>query len=84
MMWEEMKDLKDAVFFLDLADECSVFYCNAIGSELGGYVHIRGRTGKVVYSYDAKDKTISLSSMSCLEQWEYRCAFIYLSFIFFF
>ncbi|XP_076908724.1 F-box/kelch-repeat protein At1g57790-like [Bidens hawaiensis] len=35
-----MEVLKDAVFFLDLADECSVFYCNAIGSELGGYVQI--------------------------------------------
>ncbi|KAJ0958280.1 hypothetical protein HanPSC8_Chr01g0037191 [Helianthus annuus] len=69
MIWEEMEDLKDAIFFLDLAHDCSVFYRDAIAQELGGYIHILGEVGsKVIYSYDVKDKTISLSSMSYLEQ----------------
>nr|XP_043624482.1 F-box protein At4g00893-like [Erigeron canadensis] len=63
MMWEEMADPKNAVFFVDLVSDKSIFYRHAISSELGGYVHIRDETGKMIYSYDVEDKTISLSSV---------------------
>ncbi|GJW96445.1 hypothetical protein Tco_0178253, partial [Tanacetum coccineum] len=67
MMWEEMKDLKDAIFFLELGDDmASIFYRSYIASELGGYIHILGEMGKVMYSYHVKDKTISISSMLCV------------------
>ncbi|XP_071719886.1 uncharacterized protein [Rutidosis leptorrhynchoides] len=67
IMWKQMVDLKDAVFFVDLAscDNSSVFYYkHAIASELGGYIHIRDDTGKMIYSYDVEDRTISPSYMS--------------------
>ncbi|GJZ54065.1 hypothetical protein Tco_0608950 [Tanacetum coccineum] len=64
MTWEEMEDLKDAVFFIELASDCSIF-CNAeIATELGGYVHILEETGKLLYSYNIKDRTMSLSLMA--------------------
>ncbi|KAL6586477.1 hypothetical protein OROMI_001465 [Orobanche minor] len=62
-MWEEMADLKNAVFFVDLFCNYSIFYHHAIASELEGYVHIRDEMGKMIYSYDVEDKTISLSSV---------------------
>ncbi|PWA84433.1 hypothetical protein CTI12_AA157140 [Artemisia annua] len=67
-MWEGLIDLKDAIFFLDLARDCLVYYRPAISSELGGYIHIRDRMDKVLYSYHVKDNTISLSSMPSLVQ----------------
>ncbi|GJT74206.1 hypothetical protein Tco_1040931 [Tanacetum coccineum] len=76
MVWEEVEDLKDAILFVDLAYDCSVFYRPTIASEAGGYLHIIGKMGKVMYSYNAKDKTISVSSMpsflptSHLSLWE--------------
>ncbi|GKF19940.1 hypothetical protein Tco_0068578 [Tanacetum coccineum] len=60
-IWEEIDDLKDANFFLDLSRDQSVSYSRVIASELGGgYIHIRGKMGKTIYSYHVKDKTISL------------------------
>ncbi|KAJ0635600.1 hypothetical protein HanOQP8_Chr17g0652681 [Helianthus annuus] len=77
MKWEEMVDIKDSIFFVDLAhDYHSVYYNHAIASELGGgYIHIRDQMGKVMYSYDVEDKTISLSCMAAsptshLSLWE--------------
>ncbi|MFS7908673.1 hypothetical protein Hanom_Chr01g00085911 [Helianthus anomalus] len=61
--WEEMKDFKDAAFFLDLAHDYSAFYSAAVPSGLGGYVHFLDRSGKVIHSYDFESKTIALSSM---------------------
>ncbi|XP_022037756.1 uncharacterized protein LOC110940523 [Helianthus annuus] len=63
LRWDEMKDLQDAAFFLDLAHGNSVCYSPAIASGLGGYVHFLDRSGKVIHSYDFKNKTIALSSM---------------------
>ncbi|PWA64733.1 hypothetical protein CTI12_AA342050 [Artemisia annua] len=66
MTWEEMEDLKDATFSLFIDDYlCPKFYSPAIESEFGGYIHIIGEHGKVIYSYHVKDKTLSLSSMPC-------------------
>ncbi|XP_076960740.1 uncharacterized protein LOC143637175 [Bidens hawaiensis] len=76
MRWEEMVDIKDTAFFLDLAHGHSVYYNHAIAPELGGYIHIRDEMGKMMYSYDVEDKTISISSMayptSHLSLWECR------------
>ncbi|PWA54086.1 hypothetical protein CTI12_AA438890 [Artemisia annua] len=81
MMWEEMEDLKDAIFFIELRDD-KAFYSNYmpnIASELGGYIHILDQMGKVMYSTNVKDKTISISAMPCavpkryLSLWE--CSF---------
>ncbi|KAF5823590.1 hypothetical protein HanXRQr2_Chr01g0039991 [Helianthus annuus] len=63
LRWDEMKDLQDDAFFLDLAHGNSAFYSPAIASGLGGYVHFLDRSGKVIHSYDFKNKTIALSSM---------------------
>lgn len=62
-IWEEMEDLKDAVFFVDLARDNLVFYSPSISSELGGYIHMRTDMGKIIYSYNLNDKSISVSSM---------------------
>ncbi|KAK9058796.1 hypothetical protein SSX86_023639 [Deinandra increscens subsp. villosa] len=61
MRWEEMDDLKDASFFFDPAHGYSVYYNSS--SQLGGYVHFLDKSGKVIYSYDYKNRTITLSSM---------------------
>lgn len=61
--WEQMEDLKDASFFLDLAHDYSAFYNAAVPSGLGGYVHFLDIYGKVIHSYDLKSKTIALTSM---------------------
>ncbi|KAF5819032.1 hypothetical protein HanXRQr2_Chr02g0073021 [Helianthus annuus] len=60
--WERMEDLKGAAIFLDLSQH-SMFYSPAIGSELGGYVHLLDKSGKVIQSYDYKNKTVALSIM---------------------
>ncbi|KAL6506991.1 hypothetical protein OROHE_022126 [Orobanche hederae] len=75
VMWKEMVDLKDALFFVDLSRDCSIFYRCAIASGLGGYVHIHYEMYNMIYSYDLQDKTISLSSSklspsSHLSLWE--------------
>ena len=84
IIWEEMVDLKDAVFFVDLSDH-SVYYKPEIASDLGGYIHIRDEMGKILYSYHVKENTISLSSMPSLvlptsnvSLWECRYFFIYI------
>ncbi|GKE45909.1 hypothetical protein Tco_1473193, partial [Tanacetum coccineum] len=78
MIWEEVEDLKDAIFFLDLSYDHSIFYKPGIASEFGGYIHILGEMGKGMYSYHIKDKTVSMSSMpsiasaSYVSLWECR------------
>ncbi|KAI3719507.1 hypothetical protein L6452_20407 [Arctium lappa] len=71
MVWTEIKDLKDTVFFVSLADydinDDLVYSTPPIASELGGgYVHILEETGDEIHSYNIKDKTISMSSTRCL------------------
>ncbi|KAK9073797.1 hypothetical protein SSX86_006391 [Deinandra increscens subsp. villosa] len=69
MMWEEMVDLKDAIFFLEVASGYSTcYYDSLVNSEVGGYVHIIGESGKVIYSYHAKDRTMSVSSTPLVVQ----------------
>ncbi|PWA59168.1 hypothetical protein CTI12_AA382280 [Artemisia annua] len=58
-LWEEMDDLKDGIFCLDLACDHSVSYSRVISSELGGYIHIRCKMGETIYSYYVNDNTIS-------------------------
>ncbi|PWA58987.1 hypothetical protein CTI12_AA395500 [Artemisia annua] len=60
-VWKVIDDLKDSIFYIDLACDYSVFYCPVVASELGGFIHIRGEMGKTIYSYNVKDNTISLS-----------------------
>ncbi|PWA50138.1 hypothetical protein CTI12_AA475980 [Artemisia annua] len=78
-IWEEMDDLKDANFFVDLARDQSVSYSRVIASDLGGFIHIRSEMGEKIYSYHVKDNTISLSSIpspmlptSHVSMWECR------------
>ncbi|PWA83159.1 hypothetical protein CTI12_AA170110 [Artemisia annua] len=81
-IWEEMEDLKDANFFVDLARDNSVAYSRAIASEFGGNIHIRSKMGKIIYSYNLNDGTILLNSMmpspvlpaSYVSVWECRLA----------
>ncbi|GKC58555.1 hypothetical protein Tco_1086153 [Tanacetum coccineum] len=54
-VWEQMKDLKDGNFFVDLARDDSVAYSPTIASEFGGNIHIRSRMGKLIYSYNISD-----------------------------
>ncbi|XP_071717828.1 uncharacterized protein [Rutidosis leptorrhynchoides] len=64
ILWKEMVDLKDAVFFVDLGCcDNYVFYRHAIASELGGYIHILDDTRKMIYSYHVEDRTVSLFYM---------------------
>ncbi|PWA82326.1 hypothetical protein CTI12_AA176570 [Artemisia annua] len=62
-IWEEIDDLKDAILFMDLARDHSVSYNRVTASELGGFIHIRGEMGKIIYSYHVKTDTISLFSI---------------------
>ncbi|PWA97385.1 Alcohol dehydrogenase, C-terminal [Artemisia annua] len=82
--WEEIDDLKDAIFFLDLARDHSVSYKHVdkhvIASDFGGFIHIRGGMGESIYSYHVKNDTISLFPIpspmlptSHLSMWECRC-----------
>ncbi|GJS25033.1 hypothetical protein Tco_0453665 [Tanacetum coccineum] len=65
--WEELEDLKDATIILEIDGYLYPEYHSlAIGSELGGYIHILGENGRIRYSYHVKDKTISLSSVPCV------------------
>ncbi|GJY40953.1 hypothetical protein Tco_0428223, partial [Tanacetum coccineum] len=65
--WEELEDLKDATIILDIDGYLyPEFHSLAIGSELGGSIHILGEIGGIIYSYHVKDKTISLSFVPCL------------------
>ncbi|KAK1441269.1 hypothetical protein QVD17_07115 [Tagetes erecta] len=67
MMWEEMVELKNAIFFLQIAsDHPTCYYSSTVDSEQEGYVHILGESGKILYSFDVKDRTISISSMPCI------------------
>ncbi|GKD63714.1 hypothetical protein Tco_1305822 [Tanacetum coccineum] len=76
---EEMNDLKEANFFVDLGHDHLVSYSRVIAAELGGFIHIRGEMGDIIYSYHVNDDTISLlhtpSPMlpsSHVSLWEYR------------
>ncbi|PWA68716.1 hypothetical protein CTI12_AA302230 [Artemisia annua] len=60
-VWKVIDDLKDSIFYMDLARDYSVFYSPVVASELGGFIHIRGEMGKTIFSYNVKDNTISLS-----------------------
>ncbi|PWA56760.1 hypothetical protein CTI12_AA414480 [Artemisia annua] len=78
-VWKVIDDLKDGIFYMDLARDYSVFYSPVVASELGGYLHIRGEMGKTIYSYNVKDNTISLSCIpspmlptSHVSMWECR------------
>ncbi|PWA65495.1 hypothetical protein CTI12_AA332760 [Artemisia annua] len=78
-VWKVIDDLKDAIFYMDLARDYSVSYSPVVASELGGFIHIRGEMGKTIYSYNVKDNTISLSSIpspmlptSHVSMWECR------------
>ncbi|GKA14175.1 flap endonuclease GEN-like 1 protein [Tanacetum coccineum] len=51
-LWEEMEDLKDANFFVELARDNSVVYSPTIASA-GGKIHIRSKLGKIIYSYNS-------------------------------
>ncbi|KAJ9563271.1 hypothetical protein OSB04_008431 [Centaurea solstitialis] len=72
MVWTEIKeDLKDTVFFVSLArnyiNDDLVSRSPPIVSELGGgYIHILEENGDKIFSYNIKDKTISMSSTRCL------------------
>ncbi|PWA89330.1 hypothetical protein CTI12_AA112260 [Artemisia annua] len=59
-IWEEINDLKDAIFFIDLARDRLVSYSRVITSDLGGFIHIRGEMGETIYSYHVKNDTISV------------------------
>ncbi|GKD38326.1 hypothetical protein Tco_1258533 [Tanacetum coccineum] len=78
-IWEEMDDLKDANFFVDLGRDHLVSYSCLIAAELGGFIHIRGEMGDIIYSYHDNSDTVSLlhtpSPMlpsSHVSLWEYR------------
>ncbi|PWA84602.1 hypothetical protein CTI12_AA005490 [Artemisia annua] len=62
--WEEIDDLKDAIFFVNIYD-WSICYYPAIASELGGYVHILADNPHMIHSYHVKNKTVSLSYLPC-------------------
>ncbi|GKD36520.1 hypothetical protein Tco_1252029 [Tanacetum coccineum] len=66
--WEEVDDLKDTMFTLELvADLSPVLYSSAIASSaFGGYVHIFWDNRKIINSYHVKDKTFSVSFGPCL------------------
>ncbi|GJZ73328.1 hypothetical protein Tco_0637474 [Tanacetum coccineum] len=78
-VWKVIDDLKDAIFYIDVARDHSVSYSSVVASEFGGFIHIRGEMGKAIYSYNVKDNTISLSSIpspmlptSHVSMWECR------------
>ncbi|PWA64353.1 hypothetical protein CTI12_AA345250 [Artemisia annua] len=84
-IWEKIEDLKDGNFFVDLARDNLVAYSPAVASEFGGKIHIRSKTGKIIYSYNLSDGSILLSSMfpspvlptSRVSVWECRLAVDY-------
>ncbi|XP_071738241.1 uncharacterized protein [Rutidosis leptorrhynchoides] len=63
VMWEEINDLKDAFFYLDLGRNGSIYYNPAVGSKLGGYIHIRDRMDEILHLYHVRDRTIISSPM---------------------
>ncbi|XP_071719486.1 uncharacterized protein [Rutidosis leptorrhynchoides] len=63
VMWEEMNDLKDAIFYVDLGRDITIFYTPVVESELGGYIHIRDETDDILYLYHVRDRTIIASSI---------------------
>ncbi|KAF5823378.1 hypothetical protein HanRHA438_Chr01g0038641 [Helianthus annuus] len=66
MIWEKMVDLKNTIIFLELASDYSAcYYSSALDSELGGHIYILGDSGKIIYSFHAKDRTLSVTSMPC-------------------
>ncbi|GJV57874.1 hypothetical protein Tco_1458879 [Tanacetum coccineum] len=58
-LWEEIDDLKDGIFCLDLARDHLLSFSRVTASELGGFIHIRCLMGETIYSYHVKDNTIS-------------------------
>ena len=70
-VWEEMNDLKETVISVELSanDSMPLFATHTIvSSESGGYIHILGDKGNIVYSYHVKDQTISVSSIPCVAE----------------
>ncbi|GKB53085.1 cation/H+ exchanger, CPA1 family protein [Tanacetum coccineum] len=65
-LWKKLKDLEEAIFFVDLGHDNLAYYRPGIASELGGYIHIRDRTYNYLYSFHLKTNTVSLSSMPLL------------------
>ncbi|XP_071719490.1 uncharacterized protein [Rutidosis leptorrhynchoides] len=63
VMWEEINDLKDAFFYLDLGRNGSIYYNPAVASGLGGYIHIRDGMGEILHLYHVRDRTIISSPM---------------------
>ncbi|PWA57690.1 hypothetical protein CTI12_AA407020 [Artemisia annua] len=69
MTWEEMKDLKDAIFFIKFfRGKVSIYYRQEIASKFGGYIHIMNEMDTVIYSYNINYRTLSISSMPQLVQ----------------
>ncbi|XP_071702640.1 uncharacterized protein [Rutidosis leptorrhynchoides] len=63
VMWEEMNELNDGIFYVDLGREWSIFYNPVVDSELGGYIHIRDEMDGILYLYHVKGKNIIASFM---------------------
>ncbi|KAI3681742.1 hypothetical protein L6452_36546 [Arctium lappa] len=76
MKWTELKDDDESVFFVsfaaandDLVYSSPQLIKSGLGLGLGGggYIHILEGTRQVIYSFNIKDKTITMSSMHCLD-----------------
>ncbi|PWA91887.1 hypothetical protein CTI12_AA058900 [Artemisia annua] len=70
-VWEEVDDLKETIISVERSanDSMPLFATHAIvSSESGGYIHILGDKGNIVYSYHVKDRTISVSSIPCVAE----------------
>ncbi|PWA51700.1 hypothetical protein CTI12_AA272760 [Artemisia annua] len=64
-VWEEIDDLKETIISIQLSTDTSPLFATRtiVSSESGGYIHILGDKGNIVYSYHVKDQTISVSSI---------------------
>ncbi|XP_071686338.1 uncharacterized protein [Rutidosis leptorrhynchoides] len=63
VMWEEINELNDAVFYVDLGRDRSIFYNPVVASELRGYIQIRDETDDMFYLYHVEDRTVIASPM---------------------
>lgn len=69
-VWEEMDDLKETIISIQLSTDLTPLFAThtIVSSESGGYIHILGDKGNIVYSYHVKDQTISVSSIPCVAE----------------
>ena len=72
-VWEEMDDLKETIISAQLSTDSTPLFATfatrtIVSSESGGYIHILGDKGNIVYSYHVKDQTISVSSIPCVAE----------------